>query len=414
MTSYFRRKLEPLLQTQIDRNQSVLLLGPRQVGKSTLLKQVACALRISLVSPRVRAKYERDPALLADEIRALPRPPSTASGPETRPVVIIDEIQKIPKLMDVAQEVLDDNLCMMILTGSSARRLRRGDALNLLPGRVHMMRLDPLLLEEDPNPTTPHSITEHLHYGALPGVRKLRNAQHAHDLLASYVETYLQEEIREEALVRNVALFSRFLELACIEAGQIVNFTKIASEIGGVSAHTIQNYYEILEDCLVAERVDPITKSVTRKKLTKSSRYLIFDLGVRRLGAREGVDASQERLGQLFEQWVGLETIRWLRLFARDARLGFWRDPDGPEVDWVVQRQDSWLPIEVKWTERPTLAHIKHLEVFMNEYPQAREALVVCRCDRPLRLSPRVKAVPWTDLLLELKNWRNATSSSTE
>src|SRR5207249_8621651 len=137
--------------------------------------------------------------------------------------------------------------------------------------------------------------------------------------------TYLEEEVRQEALVKRMAPFERFLELAALESGRIVNFSGMASDVG-VSGPTIQGYYELLVDCLVAERIEPITRSVTRKKLTRSSRYLLFDLGVRRLCSGEGSRLGRERLGELFEQMDGLELIRACRLHAPGARVRFWRD----------------------------------------------------------------------------------------
>jgi predicted AAA+ superfamily ATPase len=308
------------------------------------------------------------------------------------PLVIVDEVQKVPALLDVGQDLIDRRKAQFIFTGSSARKLRRGRDVNLLPGRVVALRLDPLLLEEAPRTELRPCVL----FGALPAIRTAtRDADRETDL-RSYVETYLEEEIRQEALVRNVGAFGRFLELAALSSGTIVNYTRVSQDVG-VSAVTIQAYYEILLDCLVAERVDPITRSTSRKKLTKASRYLLFDLGVRRLAAREGMRPHPERLGEIFEQFVGLELIRFCRLHAPDARVMFWRDPDGPEIDWVVVRRGTHLPIEVKLTQRPTERDAKHLQVFMNEY-RAGEGLVVCSVPRAARLSKGVTAIPWQDL----------------
>lgn len=144
--------------------------------------------------------------------------------------------------------------------------------------------------------------------------------------------------------MKQLAPFSRFLELAALESGRIANFRAIASDIG-VSAPTVAAYYEILVDCLVAERIEPITESTTRKRLTKSARFLFFDLGVRR-EANEGPRLGQHRLGELFEQLVGLELIRG-RLHRPGSRLRFWRAPEGPEVDSVVEHHGVYVPVEV-------------------------------------------------------------------
>jgi predicted AAA+ superfamily ATPase len=383
---YIPRAMEENLRRQIQRGKSVLLLGPRQTGKTTLIERVPADLRISLVVPGTRQRYERDPDQLLGEIGAL----RTGKGP--RPLVVLDEIQKVPALLDVAQAAIDRRLARFILTGSSARKLRRGNV-NLLPGRAVTLRLDPLNLEEIATSDLGRLLTD----GSLPGIWPVAGAAERETDLESYVETYLEEEIRAEALVRNVGSFARFLELAGLESGNLVSFRALAQDLG-VSHTTIAGFYEILEDCLVAERVDPLTKSVTRKKLTRSSRYLIFDMGVRRLCAREGRRLSRVRLGQLFEQLIGLELIRLARLHPAGTTVLFWRDPDGPEVDWVVDLRGTYVPIEVKWTDTPGKRDIRHLTIFLDEYPEARRAFVVCRCPRRIRLADRIDAIPWQDL----------------
>ncbi len=382
----FRRILQPILERHLTRGKSILLLGPRQTGKTTLLRQLACDLKIELIDPRDRQRFEKDPSILRDEILALPKS-------KKRSLVIIDEIQKVPTLMDVVQGLIDNDQAQFILTGSSARKLKRHHNINLLPGRVVSLRLDPLTLEEN----LPQALLEILTDGALPNIRNQKLAADREEDLRSYVETYLEEEVRQEALVKQMGPFARFLELAALESGKIINFSNIASDIG-VSGVTIQNYYEILQDCLVAERVDPITRSETRKKLIKSSRYLFFDLGVRRLAANEGERLSKERYGELFEQMVGLELIRLLRLYVPSAKLRFFRDPDGPEVDWVIEHKGHYLPIEVKWSERPRQSDARHLRVFMNEYPVSHPGFIICRSEKPLAIDDSILALPWQTL----------------
>ena len=383
-----KRSIEPEITRHLARGKSILLLGPRQTGKTTLLAGLGADLRISLVSPGVRQRYERDPSLLAGEIRALT--PSTRG--KKKPLVTVDEVQKVPDLMDVGQDLIDRGEAQFVFTGSSARKLRRGREINLLPGRVVALHLDPLTIEE----SRPGSLEEVLLFGSLPAIRTINKRQDKEADLASYVETYLEEEVRQEALVRNVGAFGRFLELAGQESGRIANYSRISQDVG-VSSVTIQAYYEILCDCLVAERVEPVTGSTSRKKLTKSSRFLLFDLGVRRLAAGEGTRLHPTRMGELFEQFVGLEIIRLARLRGRGSRLRFWRDPDGPEVDWVFEREGRYTPIEVKLTDRPALADARHLLVFMQEY-KAKEGLLFCTSPRAVRLNKTVTAFPWQDL----------------
>lgn len=373
------------MQREVRRGKSILLLGPRQTGKTTLLSGLKPDLSVSLISVRDRLRYEKDPGILEDEVAAL-------KVRKRLPLVIVDEVQKVPSLMDVAQSLIDQKKARLILTGSSARKLRRGGAVNLLPGRIVTLRLDPLVQEE----LGKEKVETSLAYGTLPGISTEARLGDRERDLRSYVETYLEEEVREEALVRNLGQFARFLELAALESGRITNFSKIAADVG-ISPLTIQSYYEILEDCLIAQRVDPITKSKTRKKLTKASRYLFFDLGVRRLACDEGAKTTPERMGELFEQFIGLELLRLCRLDAPSAKVRFWRDPDGPEVDWVLETMSQLIPIETKWSVKPSPRDARHLELFLDEY-SGKVGVVFCQTPRPFRLSARVTAMPWSIL----------------
>ena len=242
--------------------KSVLLLGPRQTGKTTALKEIQSDWFISLLDSSTRLRYERDPGLLKKEVQHL-----------SHPLIVIDEIQKIPALLDVIQDIIDQDLAQFILTGSSARKLRRKDV-NLLPGRVINLELSPLSILEL-SPKQP-AVEELLVYGSLPGIIQTPDVQIKELLLQTYVSSYLEEEIRAEALVRNVATFSHFLELAANEAGRIINMTKLSHEIG-VSRVTIQEYYQILLDTLVMIRVESFGSANSRRQLVRSPKYFTPD-----------------------------------------------------------------------------------------------------------------------------------------
>ena len=371
----------------IRRQRSALLLGPRQTGKTTLVESLEPDLLLNLLRPDVRQRYERNPALLGAEVDGL------RARSRGRPLVVLDEVQRIQELMNVVQDSIDRRVARFILTGSSARKLRRGGDVNLLPGRLVPLRLDPLSLAE----RVPSSLEEALLEGSLPGIVLAGDTRTREEDLRAYTTLYLEEEVRAEALVRKLGTFARFLQLAAMEAGAISHFRGIAQELG-VPHTTVAGYYEILEDCLIAERIEPLTESRTRKKLTKSPRYLFFDLGVRRAAAEEGRRLPVRVLGSLFEHYVGLELLRAARQQGPHLRLRFWRDADGPEVDWVVIGDDRWLPVEVKWSEVPGERDARHLKTFLSEYPKARSAAVVCRTPRRFTLSPRISAVPWQDI----------------
>lgn len=382
---YIKRLLEDRIRHTLARNKSVLLFGARQTGKTTLTRQFKHDMLVSFVQPDIRQRYEKSPHLLKGEVESL------APGKSRRlPLVILDEVQKVPVILDVVQDLIDRQKANFILTGSSARKLRRGAQVNLLPGRVVAFRLDPFNLQELPA----KDLNERLSYGSLPGIIAVGALADRETDLEAYVTAYLEEEIRAEAVVRNLGDFARFLELAASESGGIINLRKLSQEIG-VSHTTIGAYYQILEDCLIAERIEPLTQSKTRKKLTKSEKYLFFDLGVRRLVAHEGTRLPRDTMGLLFEQFVGLELLRSVHTKGRSAKIRFWRDPDGPEVDWVVDENGVYIPLEVKWTENPAVSDIRHLEVFLSEYKSAKAGFLICRVERKTKLSEKVFALPW-------------------
>lgn len=390
------RTAEKKLSEVLKRGKSVLLLGPRQTGKTTLISRYKADLEITLLIAKTRRQYEADPDQLIREVQALQQTKSK------RPLVVIDEVQKVPALMDGVQYLIDKNLGQFILTGSSAKKLRHNKNINLLPGRVIQIYLDPLSLREVPVPYPP--IKDFLVYGSLPAIYLEQNPLIQEEELDSYVGLYLEEEVRAEALVRDMGAFENFLKLAAIESGNIVNFDKISQDVG-VARTTVAAYYQILEDCLVVERIEPYSTSRTRKRLTKSPKYLLFDLGLRRLAAKEPPTLPEKYLGGLFEQFIGLELIRWSRLQDTKTSVHFWRDASGPEVDWLLCRSNNLLPIEVKWTDTPSYREAKHLETFLKEYPKASRGYVVCRVDHPQLLSERIEAISWKDLVDKLDHW---------
>ena len=380
---YIPRLLEEKIQHSLNRNKSVLLFGARQTGKTTLINRFPSDLSISFIQPDVRQRYEKSPQLLNNEIEAI-------SQTKKRPLIILDEIQKVRDILDVVQDIIDKSRANFILTGSSARKLRRGAQVNLLPGRVTSFKIDPLSLSELPA----KNLNERLLFGSLPGILAAGSDSDREIDLQSYVTTYLEEEVRAEAVVRNLGDFARFLELAASESGGIINLRKLSQEIG-VAHTTIGAYYQILEDCLIAERIEPLTESKTRKKLTKSEKFLFFDLGVRRVAAREGTKLPRDTMGRIFEQFIGLELLRCAHTHDSAARIRFWRDPDGPEVDWVIDKNGAYTPVEVKWSENPSSSDIRYLEIFLSEYPSAEVGYLVCQVPRKAKLSDRVLAIPW-------------------
>lgn len=394
---YIFRKTSSLLDNLLLRGKSILLLGARQTGKTTLLSQLKPDLAISFIQPRVRLQYELDPSSLMDEVELL-------SEKVNNPLVIIDEVQKVPLIMDVVQDLIDRKLGQFILTGSSARKLKHGSQINLLPGRVIPLHLDALMQSE--LESSQLKLEDLLLYGSLPAVVTSEVTEEKEELLAAYVSLYLEEEVRLEALVRHLPNFARFLAIAASEACYTVNHAKLSQSIG-VARTTIVEFYQILEDCLITECVEPLIESKTRHKLSKAKKYLFFDLGVRRLAAGEGEQLSEKLMGHLFEQLVGIELIRQSRIISSQIKLRYWKDNDGPEVDWVLEKAKQYIPIEVKYTDRPSKHDVKHIMTFMAEYANnVKTGFVICRVPRARKITDNIIALPWQQLYQVLEEFK--------
>ncbi|MCW5560035.1 MAG: ATP-binding protein [Verrucomicrobiae bacterium] len=392
-----------------------IVFGARQTGKSTLIRSLLpdAATVVDLSNPRERGLYLNDPGRLITLCRSLP-----VKGPSTW--VFVDEAQSVPAVFDSVQHLYDRDKGRwhFLLCGSSARKLRQTGA-NLLPGRSFLHRLFPLTLAERPAPVPPiefdapavlplpwpdgkipdrpfpaADIIERLAFGELPGVVTVAKSQRA-PVLEAYTQLHLEEEMRREALVKDWPAFVRFLRLAAIESGHLVNYHKIAGDVG-LSVPTIKSHYQLLDDMFLGFRL-PAYSGSPRKNLLSTDRFFFFDLGVRHAaaGLNAGPDTVRANPGPLFEQWVGIEL--WKRLqYLRTGTLYYLRTKDGAEVDFIVEREGRLAPIEVKWTDRPTLSDARHLLTFLREHPKnAPHAYIICRCEHPLRLHDKVTALPW-------------------
>lgn len=378
---YLERKITNQILGVLNQGKSILLLGPRQTGKTTLVKTIAHDRYLNLMYPDLRQRYESTPELFIAEIKALHQELSH------QPLVIIDEIQKVPVLTDCIQLLIDEKVAKFILTGSSARRLS-----NLLPGRVIKFSLRPLAIDELGKLNVP--IEQILTNGLLPGIISNPSTQLE---LNSYVSLYLEEEVRKEALVRNLGAFHNFLKLACIESGQPISFRAISQEIG-VNHNTVSEYYRILQDCMLVETITPITISYTRRKLAKHPKYFIFDLGVRRIGAMEPIPLSSIQIGKIFEQFVGLELVKIIETRPL-CGLHYWRDHAGAEIDYVVIYNECYTPIEVKWTAKPTLKDARHILKFQQEYANTtKQSYIICNTPYAVKITERIVAWPWNRL----------------
>lgn len=386
-----------------EKGYSGLILGPRQVGKTTLVENILGNVKNKLEYffqiPSVRIEAEIDPSKIIRQVEA--------HG--NQPIVFIDEAQKVPEIFNSAQFLIDRKMASFIFTGSSARKLKRG-GVNLLPGRIKRFYLDPLLwgemgfLKENTikeltisniNKKTSISFGDTLLYGSLPNIISLPQ-EDRNSFLKSYSEIYLEEEIRAEALSRKIGAFSRFLELAAIESGTSPNFLKLSNE-SGVSQPAIKEFYNVLEDTLIMERVDPFLRN-SRKRILSSSRYYFFDIGVRNSIARIPFDAGIMNIqkGVLFEHAVMLEIIRRIRALGKNYRVCFWRTSAGAEVDCVIDLGTSVIPIEIKSSKSVALSELKGLNNFLADYKKlAKIGYVITMGERKEKLAENILALPW-------------------
>ncbi len=408
---FFRRSLLTALESVVSRGKVRLLFGARQTGKTLLLRHLLADQDpeiFDLQDASLRRRFEAEPARFGREVRALPR---------AKRAILVDEIQKVPALLDEIQALYDADRGAreFYLTGSSARRLRRGAA-NLLPGRCHVYHLGPVtrweqgvvatekLLAEPttarskaPPPFPPQDLERALLFGSLPGVMQ-EPPPTAAATLSAYVETYLEEELRREALVRDLGGFSTFLRLAAIESGKTINLSSLSRE-SGIAVSTLKNFYQVLEDTFAGHRMGSYGRQ-SRKRLLTTPRFYLFDCGVRTAAAGTPFDERvlEASGGDLLEQWVGLELLGRARILGRGHGVSFWRTTSGAEVDFVWETPREDIPIEVKWTRRPTPSDARHVEAFLDLFPRAKRGLVVCRTEAAEQLTERVRAIPWSEL----------------
>jgi predicted AAA+ superfamily ATPase len=344
---HFQRQLKliPLLQ-----KKSFFLLGPRATGKSSLAKEQLGqhAVILNLLKSDLYLKLSAAPWELEPMINA-----SLSDG--NIDYIVVDEIQKVPHLLDEVHRLIEDRKLRFLLTGSSARKLKHGHA-NLLAGRAWTANLYPLSYSE-----IPHFKLDHfLRFGGLPAVY---SSEYPQEELNAYVQTYLYEEIQAESLVRKLPQFSRFLTVAALANGQMLNFAKIAND-SGVPASTVREYYSILEDTLIGFMLTPWKKSIKRKAISTAKFYL-FDTGVcHTLAQTQTLDRNSNLYGRSFEHWLALELRSYLSYKRLNEKLYYWRSTHQHEVDFII---DDSIAIEVKATKKITPQDLKNLQCLGEE-----------------------------------------------
>lgn len=364
--------------------ETFFLWGPRQAGKSTLLR--SCypdAYWVDLLKSEVFRRYLDHPEYLRQELVSMPPP-----NPGGRQIVI-DEVQKVPALLDEVHWLIENRGHHFALCGSSARKVRRGAA-NLLGGRAVRYELRGLTAAELGDA---FDLSRMLNHGYLP---RIYQAARPRRLLDAYIADYVREEIAAEGLVRNLPSFSGFLDAAALSDGEMVNFANIARECG-VSSPTAKAYFGILEDTLLGRWL-PAYRRRRKRRVIGAPKFYFADVGVvNRLTRRGALSPGAPLYGKAFENWVMHELSACIEYREWDLVLSYWRLPSGIEVDFVLG--DMEVAVEAKATARITRDHLRGLRTLAEEHPAVRKRIVVCLEPRTRRTNDGIDILPAADFV---------------
>jgi predicted AAA+ superfamily ATPase len=381
--------IKRLLNMRLSKGQSAFLWGARKTGKSTYLtQQFPLSIYYDLLKTDELTRLLIAPHLLREELIDLPA--AQASHP-----IIIDEIQKLPLLLNEVHWLIENKKLSFILCGSSARKLKKGAA-NLLGGRAWRFHFYPLVYKEVPR----FDLLRAFNHGLLPS-HYLSN--YPERMLRAYVNDYLTWEIQAEGLVRNLAGFARFMELVGFTNGQMLNFANIARDCA-IDAKTVKEYYQILVDTLIGYFIFPFAKKIKRELIQSVPKFYLFDVGVANHIRRRKIKILKgDEAGDAFEHFILMELIAYIGLHELDIPIQYWRSKSGYEVDFIVDYGKT--AIEVKLTSSPEASDLKGLQAYCEDY-QPKYALVVCQAPRRRLIKTigktTIEVLPWKDFLNHL------------
>jgi predicted AAA+ superfamily ATPase len=387
------KQIKRLLKINLSPGQSAFLWGARKVGKSTYLKaNFPQSLYFDFLKTDLFLELTKRPFLLREQILAQNR--QVLSKP-----IILDEVQKIPHILDEVHWLIENKKLSFILCGSSARKLKRGKA-NLLGGRAWRFEMFPLVSKELPS----LNLLKILNQGTIPSHFLGKNPSRS---LKGYIEDYLKEEVFAEGLTRNIPAFSRFFEAMGYSHGELTNFANIARD-SGIDAKTVKEYYQILVDTLLGTFVEPYKKKHGRDIILKTPKFYLFDVGV--AGAITKRAIKEERgflFGQAFEHFIFTELRAFKSYSELNFRINYWRTKTGLEVDFVLG--EGQVAIEVKGATFVKATDLRGIRAFLSEY-KPKKAIVVCNEFRPRIVDQSINILPWRDFLDKL--WSNKIISN--
>jgi len=376
--------IKRLINLALPPKQSAFLWGPRKTGKSTYLKErFPQSLVYNFLDTDLVLEFARRPALLRERLLA-------QDDRVLRHPIILDEVQKVPDILDEIHGLIENRGLQFILCGSSARKLKRGQA-NLLGGRAWRYEMFPLVSAE----IEIADLLTVLNRGMIPS--HYLEEQHQKSLRA-YTTDYLKEEVFAEGLTRNIPAFSRFFDAIGYSHGELTNFSNIARECG-VDSKTVKEYYQILEDTLLGTMIAPFKRRQSRRVISQTPKFYLFDVGV--AGALTNRHLTEERgelFGKAFEHFIFMELRAHSSLRDLHYAINFWRTKSGLEADFVLG--DGQVAIEVKGSNRVERKELRPLMAFREEY-SPRQTLVVCN-ERVERIHEQIRILPWRNFLREL------------
>jgi len=378
-------KIQPrILNIDLPLRQSAFLWGPRKTGKSTYLKaKFPDSLVYDFLKTDLFLEFSKKPSLLREQILA-------KDENAIIPPIILDEVQKVPQLLDEVHWLIENKGLRFILCGSSARKLKRGKA-NLLGGRAWRYEMFPFVTAE----LDKLDLLKALNRGLIP-VHYFQDTYKKS--LRAYTQDYLKEEIFDEGLTRNIPAFSRFFDAMGFSHGELTNFSNIARECG-VDSKTVKEYYQILKDTLLGDFIAPFKRRQNRQVISRTSKFYLFDVGVagtitkRYVGQERGLD-----FGKAFEHFILMELTAHNSYNEIDYEINFWRTKSGLEVDFILGGGE--IAIEVKGASSIENKALRPLNVFIETYAP-RKALVICN-EKKERKVGKVRIVPWRKFLYDL------------
>jgi len=373
-----------VLSIDLPPGQSAFLWGPRKTGKSTYLKnRFPNSLIYDFLKTDLFIEFAKTPFLLREQLLA-------QNEAVLQQPIILDEVQKVPQILDEVHWLIENKNLRFILCGSSARKLKRGRA-NLLGGRAWRYEMFPLTAIEIEN----IDLLRALNHGLIPVHYLQDNSKRS---LKAYVRDYLREEVFNEGLTRNIPAFSRFFDAMGYSHGQLTNYSNIARECG-VDSKTVKEYYQILIDTLLGTMVEPFKRRQNRQIISKASKFYLFDVGVAGILADRWLHQEKgESFGRAFEHFILMQIVAHSSYKELDYGINFWRTKSGLEVDFILGRGE--VAIEVKGTSRVDTRDLKPLYAFTEEY-SPRKAIVVCN-ERARRIHGDITIVPWKEFLYDL------------